>query len=164
MGGSVMWALVAAVILALGSLMTSTQERIAEADAKGFAAAEAGNLLVYRSFVEAYVRSNPPSAAGSVSDSVLALPAWYSKAQGVSNYVSPGTPYTVYVWKASPPSGEVDALMTATNDSRFVRVAVSSGGVTTLTHPRDPGATALTAPPAADIPQGAVVYVSSVGS
>ncbi|MBI6855921.1 type IV pilus biogenesis protein PilM [Pseudomonas cichorii] len=97
----------------------------------------ARNILIYRNALSEYAHANP-GLTGSVNDTALLLPTWFTHLSGVNGYVVTGTSYTFY---ASPPNGLVTELAALTENSAAVGYASSgllvspSGGLTGIPLP-----------------------------
>lgn len=107
----------------------------------------AGNMLVYRNAVSAYAETNP-GFAGSAADSALGLPAWYSKAPGLANYLASGKSY-VFLPEALP--GLVGTLA---RKSESISVGTNVGGLL-----QSPTAATTGIPLPAQVPLAAVVII-----
>lgn len=105
-----------------------------------------GNMQVYKNAVVRFVELTP-AASGAIPDSKLTLPGWYSRIQGVSNYVVGGKVYVYY-------SGRAELASVIANRTESLTVGVNRGGV--LMHPQA-GNTGIALP--AVIPESSVVIM-----
>lgn len=115
------------VTLTTMALMSSASTQDAANNVRTEAQAIAGSMRVYRNFVVPYAQANT-SVTGPVADGNLSLPAWYSRLQGVANYVSAGKGY-VYYPLASP---ELTYLILKASDNS-INVGIKRSG--TLVNP-----------------------------
>lgn len=106
----------------------------------------ATNMMVYKSAATAYATANP-TYTGSIADSSLSLPTWFTKVQGVSHYITGGAAY-VYYTAATP--GLADQLLRMTNNSITTGFAHGGQLVNPFVY-----TTSISLP--ATIPEGAVV-------
>lgn len=92
-----MWMIIMLVGIGIfvGSMAFDQHKQVFVQDAN-YELALAQNMLVYRNYVIAYAAINT-GVTGVVPDANLAMPAWFRKAGGVSNYVVTGKGYVVYV-------------------------------------------------------------------
>lgn len=131
----------------IGLTVVSKTER-ANAEARtSYAQSLAGNMQIYRNSVVEYAKTHA-TASGTVTDTNLALPSWYSRNGDVKNYVSGGLGY-VYVNVQN--DGQARELLKNTNND--VHVGIKRSG---LLYNPIAGTTAIALPSA--IPEGAVVF------
>lgn len=93
--GGWFWAIFFAIAIFFGAVYTDTQHQMLADNIAGEASAISGSMMVYRNAVSTYAKANP-GVTGSVADASLALPTWYTKMSGVSNYVTGGKGYVYY--------------------------------------------------------------------
>ena len=93
--GGWLWAILFSIAIFFGSVYTDTQHKFSVDNIAGEVSAIGGSMMVYRNAVSQYARANP-GITGAVADTSLALPAWYTKISGVSNYVTGGKGYVYY--------------------------------------------------------------------
>ncbi|MHC5209034.1 type IV pilus biogenesis protein PilM [Pseudomonas chlororaphis] len=135
------------VALTFGSYMLSENSNNSEQSSIASEnEAIAGNMQVYKSAVIRYVELTP-SASGTISDSALVLPSWYSRFQGVSNYVAFGKVYVYYVGRE-----ELASFIAGKTES--MTVGINRGGI--LMSPRS-GNTGIALPVV--IPESSVVIM-----
>lgn len=89
----------AIIFLQIGNANTALQ---ADTDNASKRIALAQNMVIYKSAVDAYMKSNPTST-GQIPDSSLTFPVWYMKMANWTSWSSGGK-YAVY---AADPIGEV---------------------------------------------------------
>jgi hypothetical protein len=136
-----------AILLFVTSVATTNNYTLQKWGQSTEAAAIAGNLAVYRNAVLTYAQANP-GVTGSVSDSSLSLPTWFSKITGVSNYVSAGRGHVYY---STPTPEGAYLILKASNNT--IRAGLMRSGY--LYNPLS-GSTSISLPAA--IPEGSVVY------
>lgn len=139
------WVLLVALLL--GDYMLSENSNNSE---QSSIAAEneaiSGSMQVYKNAIVRYVELTP-SASGAIPDSSLALPTWFSRFQGVSNYVAFGKVYVYYVGR-----GELASVIAGKTES--MTVGINRGGI--LMNPHT-GNTGIVLP--AVIPESSVVIM-----
>ncbi|MCU1738071.1 MULTISPECIES: type IV pilus biogenesis protein PilM [unclassified Pseudomonas] len=139
------WVLLVALLL--GDYMLS--ENLNNSEQAAISAeneAISGSMQVYKNAIVKYVELTP-SASGAIPDSSLGLPTWYSRFQGVSNYVAFGKVYVYYVGR-----GELASVIADKTES--MTVGINRGGV--LMNPRT-GNTGIALPDV--IPESSVVIM-----
>lgn len=143
------WLIAALLALAavLGVVIAENADNASVEARDSYARSLAGSMQVYRNSVVEYAESNT-TASGTIADSKLDLPSWYSRISDIKNYVSGGLGY-VYVSVAN--DGQAYELLKLTGND--VHVGINNAGV--LYNPLV-GSTGITLPSA--IPDGAVVF------
>ncbi|UST77170.1 type IV pilus biogenesis protein PilM [Pseudomonas siliginis] len=135
------------VALLFGGYMQSENEKSSEVlSAESENETIAGNMQVYKNALVRYIELNP-SANGSIPDSSLTLPSWFTRRPGVANYVSAGKVYVYY--EARPELASV-----ILRDTETMGVGINNNGI--LIHPRS-GNTGIQIP--AQIPTTSVVLM-----
>lgn len=139
------WVLLVALLL--GDYMLTENSKNSEKDSiSSENESIAGNMQVYKNAIVKYVELTP-AAAGAIPDSALTLPTWYTRFQGVSNYVVAGKVYVYYVGRA-----ELASIIVTKTES--ITAGINKGGI--LMHPRE-GNTGIALP--AVIPESSVVLM-----
>jgi hypothetical protein len=119
--------IVASVAMASGA----SNEQLAPNGSEARVVAYANNMRVYHQQVVRYATANP-AATGTVSDSLLALPAWYQNLGWTHNITAAGVVQT-YKRASSNMTAEADHIMAAMPELSqgsisYGTVASSSGG------------------------------------
>ena len=123
---------------------TSNYQATAEATAIG------DNMRAYQGFLKVYATANP-AVTGTVVDSTIPVPTWFSHGPTVQNYIAGGK---AYVYNTAPPTGLVGYLANGTIYS--INVGVNTNG--TLVGPTTYGQTPVAIPAA--IPNNSVVITN----
>ena len=146
-----MWGAIFVFFVALitGTLMTQNSTNTAVDSQRTEAAAIAGSMQVYRNSVLAYAQANP-SVSGAVPDGNLALPSWYARLNGISNYISTGKGYVYYTGRSPELAYQV---LKATNNS--INVGINQGG--NLANPISTTNTTIPIALPGAIPNGSIV-------
>lgn len=105
----------------------------------------ASNMIIYKGAASNYAEGNP-AASGTISDSLLTLPSWFRKIDGVTNYVAGGKAYVYYV-------GMPEITNVLLKKTEAATVGVNRSG---FLYSPSYGLSAIVIPAA--IPDGAVVY------
>lgn len=135
--------------LVCGTLITQTNTRAVQNASSTEATAIAGSMRVYRNAVVAYAAAHP-ATTGAVADASLALPSWFNKFNGVSNYVAAGKAYVYYT--ATQPQLTY-LIVKASNNS--INAGIKQGG--NLINPLSSTNTSIPISLPAAIPDGSVV-------
>lgn len=142
------------VLFLIVGVVTSVASTIARNTSNYQAAAEAtatgDNMRAYHGFLKVYAAAHP-AFTGTVSDTAVPVPTWFSHGATVQNYVASGK---AYVYNTAPPTGLVGYLAKGTIYS--INVGVNTNG--TLVGPTTYGQPP-TAIPAA-IPNNSVVIMN----
>ncbi|MGP8437804.1 type IV pilus biogenesis protein PilM [Paraburkholderia fungorum] len=123
---------------------TSSYQATAEATATG------DNMRAYYGFLKLYAAAHP-TFTGTIADSTVPIPTWFSHGSTVQNYIASGK---AYIYNTAPPNGLVGYLAHGTIYS--IDVGTNSNG--TLVGPNTYGQSPITLPAA--IPNNSVVVTN----
>lgn len=142
---------IAVVFIVMGGIFADFNTQSIQANADAETQVIAGNMMVYRNAVLAYAEANP-GVTGQVSDSNLALPAWFAHVNGVANYVNAGKGYVFY---PNSQNGLAYTILKMSNNS--INVGIDQNGYVVSPLPLS-GPSTIPVPAA--IPNGAVVIAN----
>lgn len=137
------------IVLFVTAVLLTNAQTANESNVQGELKAISGNMVVYQSYVVAYAVANP-GVTGTVADTDLGLPTWFSKNSNISNYVAGGKGFT-YATGGRPELAY--QLLQDTGNSIFVGIKSAGGVANPLS-----GVSAIPVPSA--IPDGSTVYAN----
>jgi hypothetical protein len=143
------WALFFSISIFFVSIFSENQYRILSNDTVSAVSAVSGNIMVYRNAVSKYAKSYP-DITGAAPDTLLMLPTWFRKINGVSNYVVGGKAYIYYDANQYHPELAYRLLK---NTGNSALVGINRGG---LLYSPVGGIGSIPIPSA--VPDGAIVY------
>ncbi|NLP65491.1 type IV pilus biogenesis protein PilM [Paraburkholderia sacchari] len=132
------------------SVASAVMQNVTKYHATADATAAGDNMHAYYGFLKVYAAAHP-TFTGSVSDTTVPVPTWFSHGPTVQNYIAGGK---AYVYNTAPPSGLVGYLANGTIYS--MTVGVNTNG--TLIGPTTYGQAPITLP--AGIPNNSVVVTN----